>query len=537
MMAREEQDKANEAARASAEVQKEAKRRLQECRKQKEAFRPDIEEGYFFTAPRRARDISTDRIRNNDPGSRVETDADLLQISIGMEEAENFATTLIQSFMPDGLNWIEQTVPASMREEFKPETEERGKAQTETIFSLLRESNFDAELASSLNPDAAIGTHALQILDPGAAKPVMCRAVPLRELEIDVGPDGSVGTRFLVRQHKGRDVPAVLKDCTGAGKEKILSKCKKRENADFLVRWGWWRLHDRVDDVWWQYVVMVDDDVCHEAQLKGEGSCELVVARFNPHSEFAFGEGPAIRALPELRHLDDMAGAETENVDLTLRAPMTYPDDSFANIENGVEPGMFYPIRPGTEGAVRKMFEPNPLDAALFDMQNRERRVRRLFYNDMPEQRGDTPPTATQWVDEMAMAQRKIGTPGKKYWREGPLEFFKRFRYIAAARGLIVMDMDRPLVPRNPAQRAQDMQKASNALRGGQAAAAIFPEEFKLAVDGGKTIPKLLKLFDADGVIVMRSENDIKNAAGLIAQVQGGQPIDAGGAALPGMPG
>lgn len=515
------------------QISKEAKRRLADCRKQRDASRDDIEEAYFFTEPARMREVQDDAIArrvNKDANS----DASLLQISIGMECAEDFATTLISSFMPRGMDWMDQTVPVSVPEVQQEEAEEQARQQTATIFGLIRESNFDAALAMSLCPDASVGVHALLIKNKRNDLPVHCMPVPIADLDIDVCPNtGHVGTRFLRKAARAEDVEYLLSDIELSGAMK--RKLKNARDARHLIRWGWWPLKGKEyeGDEHWQHVVMIGEDVVHAAVIKGEGSCELVVARFNPLPERAHGRGPAIKALPELRHLDDLAAGETEFVDWTLRPAHTFPDDSFSKIENGVEPGTFIPIRPGTAPDVKQIFEPGQIDAALFDQQARERKVKRLFYVDTPEQRGDTPPTATQWVDEMALAQRRIGTPGEQYWREGPLEFFRRFRYIAKARGLVTgMVKDFPLTPANPAKRAQDMQKAQNGIRVLQVAGGAFPEEFKLGVDGAATIRKLVKLMGGEDVVVMRDATQMQQAANMIAPLIGG--AQQGNIPLPG---
>ena len=503
----------------------EAKRKLSNCRRQRDAARDDIEEAYFFVEPARMRDVRDDlKLRRIEADGQQ--DASLLQISIGMECAEDFATTLIASFMPRGMDWMDQTVPMRIPEIEREEAIEQAQRQTALIFEMIRESNFDAAVAMSLCPDASVGVHALLIKDKRGDQPVFCLPAPIADLDIDVCPDtGRVGTRFLRQACRAEDVEYVLGDINLPAD--LKRKLKQAKDATRVVRWGWWPMKGREydGDEHWQHVIMVEEQVVHAAIVKGEGSCELVIARFNPLPERAYGRGPAVKALPELRHLDDLAAGETEHIDWTLRPAHTFPDDSFSNIENGVEPAMFIPIRPGTANDVKPLFQPGTIDAALFDQQARERKVKRLFYVDTPEQRGDTPPTATQWVDEMALAQRRIGTPGEQYWREGPLEFFKRFRYIAKSRNVVTGTVrDLPLTPANPAKRAQDMQKAQNAVRAAQIGGGLFPEEFKLAVDGAKTMDNIFKLMGAEGVIEKRDQAQIQQAASLINQVQGGQP-------------
>ncbi|MGL4297117.1 MAG: portal protein [Aestuariivirga sp.] len=503
----------------------EAKRKLAGCRRQRDAARDDIEEAYFFVEPARMRDVR-DELKTRRIEQDGNQDASLLQISIGMECAEDFATTLIASFMPRGMDWMDQTLPSDIPEIEQEEALEQAQRQTARIFEMIRESNFDAAVAMSLCPDASVGVHALLIKDKRPDKPVFCLPAPIADLDIDICADtGRVGARFLRKACPADEIEHVLSDIKLP--EDVLRKLKSAKEGIRIIRWGWWPLYGREydGDEHWQHVVMIEEQVVHAAVIKGEGSCELVVARFNPLPERAYGRGPAVKSLPELRHLDDLAAGETEHIDWTLRPAYTFPDDSFSNIEDGIMPGTFVPVRPGTANDVKRMSEPGQIDAALFDQQARERKVKRLFYVDTPEQRGDTPPTATQWVDEMALAQRRIGTPGEQYWREGPLEFFKRFRYIAQKRNLVSGQVrNLPLTPANPAKRAQDMQKAQNAVRAAQVGGAIFPEEFKLSVDGAKTMMNIFKLMGAEGVIEQRDQAQIQQAASLIGQVQGGQP-------------
>jgi hypothetical protein len=291
------------------------------------------------------------------------------------------------------------------------------------------------------------------------------------------------------------------------------------------VRWGFWRLWDE-DDVVWQQVILVGETLVHAERLVGRGACPLIPITFNRDCAYAYGDGPAIKALPELRILDDLAAGLVENVDTTLRPPMTFPDDSFAGIENGVENGAFYAVRPGTANDVKPMYEPGRLDAAYFEQTAREHRVKRMFYNDFPQQRGDTPPTATQWVDEMAMAQRRIGTPGERFWADGPAEIFLRFYWLAERRGTVspIMNGEKliSVVPNNPTRRAQNQQMVAMASRGAQLASAFFPEEFKAKVDGAKAIDNIFRLLDVADVFPAREAAQVSQAVNLIQQLQGG---------------
>lgn len=505
-----------------ADLQKEALDRLADARSQKARFAPDIQEAYFFAAPQKARRVTSTAAA---PATPPKDDVDL-QTAIAIEETENFATTLLNSFMPEGVMWANQRPSIEVEEAMKKQVETECQDQRGKVFGLIWESNFYSEIGKALNPDAAVGTFGVLVDTKNLHGSVSCYAVPLREMEINIGPDGKVGDRFIVRYTKNRFVHSLI-EAEAKLSDKLSKAIADKPNGQASVTWGWMRDYSK-DEETWQYVQLVNRELVYDKVFSGAGSCAFVVVTFNRHSEYPYGTGPLLKAAPDLRVLDEMAAAEVDNIDLSLRPPMTYPDDSFVNVEDGVEPGAWYPIRNGTQDAVRKMYEPNRLDAVYFDQDKRERRVRRLFYNDFPQQRGDTPPTATQWLDEMALAQRKIGTPGVVFWEEGPGAFFSRFRFIALERGLI-KEIEYPgkpdkivsVVADNPTRRAQDQQEVSNAVRSVQIGAELFPEETKVAVDGTATLKNIIDKMGGKDVVVFRTQDKIAEATDMLAKVAG----------------
>lgn len=507
----------------------EACARLAECEKQKQEFDLDIRESYYFSAPHRAREIrSAQALSTSKPD-----DAGKLQTGIAMELADDFVTVIINSFMPPAEPWAEQKpgmfLPAEVRTQAKKIADE----QDPVIFEAIRASNLYEELPKAASPDLAIGTMALWIDDPRPAENIVVQAVPLHELEINIGPFGEIDDRFVVRHTKNRHVKALL----GSVYDKLDAECRrdiedpKKQDENTVIRWGYWRLWERRDDVVWQHVVMKDKKVVYTATLVGAGSCPLIPFRFAPSPEWAFGNGPLIKSLPELRTLDEIEGKKIEHIDMSIKPPMGYPDDSMAAIEGGVESGTWYPVRPGSQDAIKRLVDPGTMEPAIYEVSEKERMLRHRFYLDWPEQRGDTPPTATQWLDEMQIAQRRIGTPGMSFWKEGPAHIFLRFKYLLVKAGRIqevkVDGKTISLQPYNPAQRAAEQQEVAMFARFAQLGAPLFPEEWKLVTNGAKTLDMLAEKMRVKKIWVARSEDEQKAAVQQIAQLMGGQPGEA----------
>ncbi|MBW8285090.1 MAG: head-tail connector protein [Rhizobium sp.] len=491
----------------AASVGEEALSRLKDARAQKNEAEKDLQEAYFFTRPRLCWDVKSTQKK---PQRRDEEREDLAT-GIGSEVSEDFATEAVAAFFPQGTDWVESTidesevvdVPAEEVQDLKATAIERNKI----IFSAIRSSNFESELGTSLDPHLAVGTVAWWIDKPFNTRPINTQHVPPRELEFNVEADGSIGDRFRVRWVKGSKMKSVLPDVTLP--EKVAKKIRDEKNCTIEVVWCFWRDWSDPENDKWTHVLVVDKIAVHEQTLDGEGCLPLVIARISPDSEYAWGFGPSIKSLQEYRVLDVITAATQDRVDIAVSPPMGYPDDGVMDFEGGIEGGKAYPMRPGSgRDIVPLYFEGNP-DLGYYTATDLERRIRRKHFADYPEQKGDTPPTATQWVDEMVKAQRRIGTPGKKFWREGPYAIYRRFEWLLEKDGkiadIMVNGRKLTLVPNNPATQAADNQKVQIGMQVLGLAKSYFPETSAAAIDERATIDNLKRL-TKDEVVVLRDE-------------------------------
>lgn len=512
-------------------LEKQAKDRLDACRRRKAEIEMDLREGYFFTAPQRAREVNSLTAVSNER----QQDVSELQISLGMEVSQDFATEVIESFMPATTPWLKQKAGFAIPQNVKDQVDEQIKIQSAIVLASMKSSDFYDAISMAYKPDLGIGTVGVWIDRFNLWEPPKTVAVPIRELEINVGPFAKIDDRFWVKRVMYRSIRAELGAEIDLPAE-ITKKIDKSPNQTCRLTRGFWRLWDDPRDCFWQEVVLLDDKLIDSRVLQGEGSCPLIVTRFDPDPLFPFGAGPTIKSLPEFRRLDETEALKIENADFQIHPPFVYPDDGVINFSQGIEPGMGYPARAGTTGRefVKLAFEGN-VDFAAFETMRIEERIKRLHFVDYPVQPGKTPPTAQQWLDEMMMRQRRIGTPGKIFWREGPREYFMRFKYILEERGVIepvqVNGSTVSVEPYNPTEIAQDNQEVAQANRLLQTALSAFPTVAELVIDAEKTITNLKKKM-GDTIVELRDEKGIESAAALFADrrpAAGGQPVPGAG--------
>lgn len=517
----------------SSDVTKDANRRLANARAQKSLSRLDLQEAYFFTRPRLSYYVdSTQKAQR-----RRDDMQDELATGLGPEVSEDFATEGTAAFFPLGTNWVTTDIDEAEFEGLEAyqieELKEEAKARDKKIFSAIRASNFESELGTTLDPHMAVGTVGWWIDKPFNTRPTKVQTIPPRELEFNVEADGTVGDRFRVRHVKGPQVKSVIPDVRLP--EKIEAKIRNEQNCSIEIAWGFWRDWSEPENDVWIHVLLVDRVAVHRQVFEGEGCTPIVIARISPDPDFAWGYGPSIKALPEYRVLDVITAGTQDRVDVAVNPPIGYPDDGVTDFEGGLESGKAYPMRPGSGRDVVPLYFAGDADLGFYTAAELERRIRRKHFADYPEQKGDTPPTATQWVDEMVRAQRRIGTPGKKFWREGPYAIYRRFEWLLQKDGKIsdvsFEGRKLTLTPNNPATQAANNQKVQVGGNLLNMAKTYFPETAAAAIDERATIENFQKLMN-DEVVVLRDQAQttelVSNILGAAEQAgmvpgQGGQ--------------
>lgn len=478
--------------------------RYEAAKRWRREVEPDLKEVFIFCAPGRQYDF-TDSFRKQEHEPETYT-------SLGEDLTTDLASDLVTYFTPAEAPWASYLVTTPIEEDYADAVIKLVTERENQLRDLITQSNYNDVAPQWGFEAAAHGTPALWVSRGSITEPIHVEVVPPHELYVTCGYKGRLD-RFRRQWIPSEGLEAALTGLDAELTDNIRRKMDK-PGQSFDVVWGYW--HDWSDPgrPMWRMEVTVDDcRVTEEEVLLGDiaGNCPLLVGRFNPQPGRPWGRGAGRKALPDFRVLDKIEEVVLTGLDDALQRTIIYPDDGFLDLSEGLTPGMAYPANRGfTRDSIYEFPRGTNLDYGFFTAENFEERLRQAFYQDGPRQRGDTPPTATQWLDERRRIQQRIGKPSAPLWSEMILPLIQRFEQLAVEAGEMeeaITHNERAIsvIPISPLQKAQNNDKVMVARSNLDLAFSVFREQTISVIDPVATFKKVVEA-SGDELTVVRNE-------------------------------
>ncbi len=489
---------------------KEFSTRLSSATKWRDAVRPNIEESLKFCCPGREHDFNRNHTSKTEYDSAVFT-------SLGEELATDLAGDLVTYFTPAETKWCEYLVLAPVPEDAAAEVEALVQDREDTLFDLIQASNYN-DIAPQWGFEAAChGTPALWVSASHLAMPIHFEVVPPHELFLTPGHNGFLD-RFREKSVAASTLPALFAGWPVRLDERDIRKKIETPGAACKVMWGFWLdWSDAANPIWRCEITVDGKRVTPETPIvlgPMAGACPLLVGRFNPQTGKPWGRGPGIKALPDFRVLDKVSETTLSGLDQALMNTLIYADDGFLDLSEGIEAGRAYPAHRGfTRDSIVDLSRNVNVDQGWFSEERYEAKLRTAFYQDGPRQRGDTPPTATQWLDERRRVQQRLGKPSAPIWTEMIYPMVQRVEFLAVQLGRMESAITHngnaiSVLPISPLQKAQNQDKVMVARSNLDLAIQALQDQAPAAVDFISTLKNIVRA-SGDELTVIKEEMDV----------------------------
>ena len=472
----------------------------------RDAERPYIEEVLKFCCPGREKDFTTAATSKNQNDTET-------YLSLPEECATDLGGDLVTYFTPSEVRWATYEVVQDIPEEAADTVLEIVQDREDKLFSLIEASNYN-DIAPQWGFEAAThGTPALWVQAAHIAQPIFVEAVLPHELLTTPGHMGILD-RFRERWVLAETLPTLF---FGLGYNladpKIQAKIKK-PGAMAKVCWGYWvSWEDPGFPIWLSEVTVDGIRVSQEREPIGPlaGACPLLVGRFNPQPNRPWGRGAGRKALPDMRVFDKLDEIVLSGLDQSVMNTIIYPDDGFLDMSEGVQAGRACAAHHGfTRDEICELSRNVAVEHGGFAEDRMEDRIRRAFYQDGPRQRGETPPTAAQWLDERRRVQQRLGKPSAPLWSELILPMIQRFEYVGVQIGELpdaITHNGRAISvrPISPLQKAQNQDKVMVSRSNLDLGFAVFQDQVSSFIDPVQTFQNIVRA-SGDELTVIRKE-------------------------------
>lgn len=457
-----------------------------------------------------------------DEKTKTDDDAEEVFTDIVASIAEEFSGDLFSTMTPENAPWVGYESAGAVEDE-KVALEEL-QAFEAKIDKALHTSNYYDEGPTAFN-DAVVGTIALWGDREELNAPISWRALPISHCYLRLGPYG-IDDRFYRESYYYSDLQALFPNAKWP--RELQDKIKNAKMGQAKVVWGFWKTYkDPANPIWRQEIRVDDKAIGLDEDLEGDGSCPMIVGRFNPMPKSPWGRGPGIRMLPTLRVLDEIVRMNMEGMDRQLDPAFVYPHDGILDLSQGIEAGIGYPAMPGSAESVQPLGLFGNLDYGFFSEERIEQIVRDGFYRDNV-QKGKTPPSASQYLGDTQKNRQRMARPAKKTWRELGVGVLQRTEYLEKRSGGSLVgapDMPgilggsiiaRPISPLERAQSHEDVLIAQSVMS--MANEGLGPEQAGVLIDGPKTMRKIKEALK-DRIVEFRTEDQLKK---MMADMQQG---------------
>lgn len=482
----------------------ELKQRISAARADRQTHAPRANDFYDTCAPYR-QNVSTTHTEY--VGGSASKQGDIFDQTAQIEVV-NFAADMVDYFTPHHKNWATAQEFNTESEAQSLDADEQSSEYLNTLFAKIRSSNFYAASEQTWI-DTAGGAAGMLIRSVGPTSEISCTPIPMAQLLLEYGPDGTVDGRWFESYMLGRHLRSVF---SFKIPEKFLTKeaLKKKH----LIEQGAVRDLDRTDDEVWHWHVFIDGKLVHKKELTGVGSCPIVVKRWSTLPNSAWGPGCGDQVVAAARTLDELGYIGLKRMGKMADPPLTYDQDGVFNPEGGIEAGEYIPRRAGTRSNFDWLMPPGDTQEIYFDRDELRQVVKTALYQDKPYQRGDTPPSASQWMDERAKNDRRLSIIRANLYNDWTLGVMRRFAHLLQQHGvlpigIVVGSASFPVKFDSALSKAADIEEVQLAQQLLQILTGLLGENALASIDAKATGENIkAKLGDELVVLVNPSDQD-----------------------------
>lgn len=459
------------------------KRRAKKASSDKEMFRDLYQSAYELALPQR--NLFTDYGKGSKKMSGVYT-------SDGMEAVNTFVNTMQSTLTPSFTRWAEMKAGSLIPEDLEDDINEALEEVTKTVFDTIDASNFNTAIAEFYY-DLCVGTGCMLALEGTTDKsPIDFVTVPIADVALEEGTSGTIDGIYRIHKIAGRLIEEQWPDAKVPAK--LKAKIDNKPEDEVELKEATYKDYKANK---WNYEVFCDDydDKLVERVLD---SNPWIIARWSKIAGEAYGRGPLLQALPDIKTLNILREYGLRAYALNAIGVYTVADEDAVNSNNIIlEPGAFISVErnSGPNGpSIAALPQVGNFQIQEYEQQGLKDSINRLMLNNrLPSDAGPVR-SATEIAERVKDNSVDIGAAYGRLVYELVQKIIKRVVDVLMSKGLIQLDekfskidnLFTKVVIQSPAAKRQRYEDVQNVVQALQILFGISPETAVMTFNMGE---------------------------------------------------
>lgn len=484
---------------------------------------------------------------DNPTDGEKRTNNDIVFDSTAQDALQKATSTVQSNIFPPQKKWASLVLGPLLKNK-TGDLQKKLEDITELFFTGIKNSNFDVQIAEMIE-DWLYGTGNLLFLRGTPTKPFNFLAIPISEVYLERGPDGTVGARFREWKVPNHLILETWPDAKFSEslkakievspyedthiieytyKDKIKSKVLVKDRRGKAIN------KEKIID---GFKYVVQDAKTKEIIVERENkSSPWINPRYTVSAGEVYGRGPVLTALADVKTLNKAKELILKNAALAITGMWTVVDDGVINLENIImEPGAKIPVmaNPGNPNGPTISRLPSAADfnVAQIILEDLKKAIKSILFVD-PLGEIDAPVKSATEIAYRAQGIAKI--LGSAYGRmqcEAVAPLFERGLYILEELGMIELNdftvdgINIAIQHVSPLAMAQDQEELTAMSRYAEIIGGFFgPQGLMIMTNPQEFAKELARLLHIKQDILPTEEQmaAIKQAAGqmLAAEAQ-----------------
>jgi len=371
---------------------------------------------------------------------------------------QNTASRLLFELAPPTEPWFELRAGPDVPEEEKDEVDRRLKEVTDEIRRVISNSDFYTQAHEALL-DSLVSVGLLRIDIGDAVRPVRFRAIPMARVVPDVGPFGTLDAYFFRHRPRAGQITTIWPRASLT--EALAEKASRKPDEEVEIVEAIWRDWSVRGTETWRWLLLEPKEKrrLDQSAFEGHGAAPVIGFRWSAAPDEAYGHGPVLMALPDIRTLNLTKQLVLENADLAVSGAWQAEDDGTVNFDTvQIIPGTVIRVAPGSSG-LKPLETPGRFDVAQLVIEDLRAQIKATLLDDDLGPPEGTPMSATEVMQRKADQAERVAAPLGRYLKEFLFPVVHRVAHVLRQVGRIELPpIDGRLValrPLSPLARAQ----------------------------------------------------------------------------------